>query len=108
GLAGVVLVLLLSQLWLHLAGSERRRAWLPSVSSAFDVSVVSFVLVLLALNDPVAALNSTVVWSCYLLAVFATALRHDLRVTLLAGSLALGQSALIWLGVVAMADGPLV
>jgi two-component system cell cycle response regulator len=108
GLAGVVLVLVLSHVWLRLAGSERRRSWLPAVSSAFDVSVVSLVLVLLAFINPVAALNSTVVWSCYLLAIFATALRHDLRVTLMAGALALLQSALVWLAVVATADGPLV
>lgn len=107
GLAGVVLVLVLSQVWLRLAGGERRRSWLPAVSAAFDVSVVSLVLVLLAFIDPVAALNSTVVWSCYLLAVFATALRHDLRVSLMAGSLAVLQSALIWLAVVTLAEGPL-
>src|SRR5690606_24279807 len=108
GLAGVVLELLLRHVWLRLAGRERRRSWLPAVSAAIDVSVVRLVLVLLACSYPTATRNSTMVWSCDRLAVLATALPHDVRVTLMAGALALLQSALIWLAVVATADGPLV
>lgn len=108
GLVGTLLVLLLSRLWLGLAQSKRRYPWLPMVSAGFDVSLVTLVLVLLGLQTPVAALNSVVVWCCYLLAIFATALRHDLRVTLFAGTLALAQSALLWLAVVWLATGPLV
>ena len=109
GLAGAVGVLLLSVAWLRLALRSRRLDWLPMFSSCFDVTLVSGVLVLLGLwSSPVATLNSTVVWSCYLLAIFATAMRHDLRVTLVAGLLALLQSALLWLWVVATADEPLV
>jgi diguanylate cyclase (GGDEF)-like protein len=78
------------------------------VSAAFDVSMVSLVLVLLARESPAAAVNSAVVWACYPLAVFATALRHDVRVTLVAGLLAAAQSALIWLWVSATATEPLV
>lgn len=109
GLAGAIGVTLFSGVWLRMALRKRRPAWLPMVSSAFDVSLVSFVLVLLGLlSSPVATLNSTVVWGCYFLAIFATALRQDLRVTLFAGTLALAQSALLWLAVVAFADDPLV
>ncbi|GGA67786.1 hypothetical protein GCM10011521_02380 [Arenimonas soli] len=109
GLAGATGVLLLSAAWLRLALRSRRLAWLPMFSSCFDVTLVTGVLALLGLSgQPVATLNSTVVWSCYLLAIFATAMRHDLRVTLAAGALALVQSSLLWLVVVATADGPLV
>lgn len=108
GLAGAGLVLMLSQLWLGLAQRKRRAASLPSWSAAFDVSMVTLVLAVLGLDEPTAALNSAVVWTCYPLAIFATALRHDLRVTLQAGALALAQSALLWLAVDLLADGPLV
>lgn len=109
GLAGAVGIALLSRVWLTLAQRQRRPAWLAMLTSAFDVTLVSLVLVLLAvLSTPVAALNSTVVWACYGLAIFATALRQDLRVTIATGVLALAQSALLWLAVLWLADGPLV
>ena len=86
GLAGAVGVLMFSVAWLRLALRSRRPPWLPMFSSCFDVTLVTGVLALLGLGGlPVATLNSTVVWSCYLLAIFATAMRHDLRVTLVAG-----------------------
>jgi len=108
GLVGAGLIMLFSQLWLSLALRRRRHRWLPPVSAAFDVSMVSLVLALLALETPAAALNSAVVWACYPLAIFATALRHDVRVTLLAGILALAQSALLWFVITAYAKAPLV
>jgi two-component system cell cycle response regulator len=108
GVVGAVLVLVTSRIWLGLALRKRRYRWLPAVSSVFDVSVVSFVLVLLALQDPTAALNSAVVWCCYPLAIFATALRHDLRVTLLGGAAAILQFALLWMVLALGAEGPLV
>ncbi len=107
GLLGVLLILLVSVLWLRLAQRARRYAWLPMVSAAFDVSMVTLVLVLLGLGSPVASLNSLVVWCCYLLAIFATALRHDVRVTVATGALAIGQFALLWLAVAALHEGPL-
>lgn len=108
GLVGALLVLGLSRFWLGLAQRKRRYPWLPMVSAGFDVSLVTLVLVLLGLQTPVASLNSVVVWCCYLLAIFATALRHDVRVTLFAGMFALAQSALLWLAVVWLAREPLV
>jgi two-component system cell cycle response regulator len=108
GLIGVSLAMLLSRLWLSLALRKRRHAWLPTVSAGFDVTMVTLVLALLSLETPVATLNSVVVWCCYPLAIFATALRHDLRVTLFAGLMALVQSALLWLLVTQMVSDPLV
>ena len=108
GLVGAGLIVLFSQLWLGMALRQRRYRWLPLVSAAFDVSMVSLVLLLLALETPAAALNSAVVWGCYPLAVFATALRHDVRVTLAIGALAVLQSGLLWLAIASASDGPLV
>ena len=108
GLVGAGLIVLFSQLWLSLALRKRRHRWLPMVSAAFDISMVSLVLVLLAVETPAAALNSAVVWACYPLAVFATALRHDVRVTVVTGLLAVVQSVVLWLLITSLSEGPLV
>src|SRR6185503_16381071 len=47
---GIGLVLILSQVWLSLARHRRRHRWLPFVSATFDVSLVTLVLWLLALD----------------------------------------------------------
>ncbi len=91
GVTGVGLALLLSQVWLSMSRRRRRYRWLPYLSAGFDVSIVSIVLLLLAFREPAAGLNSVVVWGCYPLAVLATALRNDLRVTLATGLLAIIQ-----------------
>jgi diguanylate cyclase (GGDEF)-like protein len=95
GIAGVGLAVLLSQVWLSIARHRRRYGWLPYVSAGFDVSVVTLVLVLLAFHEPSSGLNSVVVWGCYPLAVLATALRNDVRVTLFAGMLAAFEFMLV-------------
>jgi diguanylate cyclase (GGDEF)-like protein len=106
-LTGIGLVLILSQVWLGLARHRRRQRWLPFVSATFDVSLVSLVLWLLALDSPAAGLNSMVAWSCYSIAIIATVLRNDTRVTLLAGSLAVLQFVALSLWFLNVADGPL-
>lgn len=96
GFAGTGIGLLLAVLWLTLARQRRRFPWLPFVTSASDVSMETLVLVLLATQSPAASLNTLIVWSCYPLSIFATALRNDGRVTLFAGLLAIIQySALV-------------
>jgi len=108
GLSGVGLVLLLAQVWLNLARQHRRHRWLPFVSSAFDATLVTFVLLMLALRSPAAGLNSVVVWCFYLLAIFATSLRNDVRVTLSTGLLAIAQFLALSFFFQAHADAPLV
>jgi two-component system cell cycle response regulator len=107
GLTGVGLALLLSQVWLTMARQRRRYLWLPYLSAAFDVSVVSLVLLLLAFRTPAAGLNSVVVWCCYPLAVLATALRNDVRVTLACGLLAIVQFLGITFFFQAITQGPI-
>jgi diguanylate cyclase (GGDEF)-like protein len=105
-LIGIGLVLILSQVWLGLARHRRRHRWLPFVSASFDVSLVSLVLWLLALDAPAAGLNSMVAWSCYSLAIVATVLRNDTRVTLLAGSLAVLQFTALSVWFLNFSDAP--
>jgi two-component system cell cycle response regulator len=107
GLSGVGLALVLSASWLSLAQTRRRHRWLPWLSAAFDVSVVSFVLWLLALRDPAAGLNSVVVFCAYPLVVLATALRTDVRVTLASGLLATVQFIALSSWFMAGAEAPL-
>jgi diguanylate cyclase (GGDEF)-like protein len=106
-LTGIGLVLILSQVWLGLARHRRRHRWLPFVSAAFDVSLVSLVLWLLALESPAAGLNSMVAWSCYSIAIIATVLRNDTRVTLLAGSLAVLQFTALSVWYLVVSGAPL-
>lgn len=91
GLSGVLAAIALAHLWLALARQRRRHRWLPAVTSGFDVSMVTLVLLLLYREDPAAALNSLVVWSIYPLAIYVSTLRNDARVTLFAGGLAMLQ-----------------
>ena len=108
GFTGVGLAMLLSQVWLTLARRRRRYRWLPYVSASFDVTVVSMVLLLLAFRLPAAGLNSVVVWCFYPLVVLATALRNDVRVTLLAGALAMLQFGALSAWFIMTATVPLV
>ncbi|MEO7478083.1 MAG: hypothetical protein ABIT64_02495, partial [Lysobacteraceae bacterium] len=106
GLIGTGLGLLLAWIWLVLAKQRRRFAWLSFATSASDVSMETLVIVLIAITQsPAASLNTVIVWSCYLLSIFITALRNDGRVTLFAGLLAMTQYGLLVLWVFAQA-GP--
>ena len=94
GLAGLglaVFVNLMAQVWLALARRPRRHAWLPYATSAYDISMTTLVLALLATREPSAALNSIVVWNFYMLSIAVTALRNDGRLALGSGALAILQ-----------------
>lgn len=106
GFIAVLLMLMLSLLWLHLSRQRVRQDWLPAVSAGFDVSAVSLVLLMMALNSPGAGLNSVVVWSCYLLAILATALRNQVRITVYTGLLAAVQFLLLSGYFLMSAEGP--
>ncbi len=105
GFVGTSLGLMLALVWLALAKQKRRYRWLSFVTSASDVSMETLVLVLIATQSPAASVNTLIVWSCYPLSIFTTALRNDGRVTLFAGLLAITQYGLLVLWVFAQA-GP--
>lgn len=92
-LGAVVLANAMALLWLVLA--RRRRAWLPYATSAWDISLVSVAIAVLASREPAAVLQGAVAWSVYLVVIGSTALRADGRLTLFAGGLALAQYALL-------------
>ncbi|MCD9027500.1 GGDEF domain-containing protein [Luteimonas sp. BDR2-5] len=100
GLALAVFVNLMAQVWLALARRPRRHPWLSYATSAYDISMTTLVLALLATREPAAALNSVVVWNFYMLAIAVTALRNDGRLALGSGALAIlqygGLALAIW------------
>ena len=106
GLGGAVFVNVFAQVWLQLARRRRRYRWLSFATVAFDVTATTAVLIVLAFAHLPAALNSMVVWGCYLLAIVLTALRGDGRTTLFAGALAVLQYGAIIAAVFAFADSP--
>lgn len=95
GLVGAVVANVMAQLWLALAQRPRRFAWLPYATGSYDVTATTGVLVLLAMRDPAAGLNSMVVWSFYLFSIAMTALRNDGRLTFYIGALSLCQYGLL-------------
>ncbi len=87
--------------WL-LVRTGRRPAWLGTLCTAFDVSLVSTALLIYVLtHQPLVATNSRVVFEAYFLAIAVTCLRYDVRLCLLAGILAVAQ----YLSVVVLATG---
>jgi diguanylate cyclase (GGDEF)-like protein len=71
---------------------EYNPPWLSFATTSFDVSLVSAGLVLfIALNEPLTAVNSKVVFEGYFLAIGGAGLRYDKRVCIVAGLLACGE-----------------
>lgn len=75
------------------------RPWLGFVTSALDVTLVSAGLATYGLlGEPHTAVNSKVVFEVYFLAIGATCLRHDRRVCVVTGALAVAQylAVVVW------------
>ncbi|GAB3728985.1 hypothetical protein GCM10028862_06970 [Luteimonas pelagia] len=106
GLAAVVVLNVVAHAWLALARRPRRHAWLPFVTSAWDVTVGTAVLGILAAGSIPAGLNSVLVFSGYLVAISVGALRSDGRVALFTGALAIVQYAGLVLVAFAMSETP--
>ncbi len=76
----------------------RWHPWVSFASSAFDVSMVSAALTsFLIVASPMVALNSTVTFEMYFLAIVATSLRYDARICLVIGLLTLAEFGALWL-----------
>lgn len=103
GLGAAIFINLMAQVWLALARDLRRHRWLPHVTSIYDVTVTSCVLAILAWYDPVAGMNSAVVWCFYVIAIVLTGLRSDGRLTLYIGALAILQYALLVAAILVLA-----
>lgn len=101
GLGSALLGLAFAALFLGLARRVHPPPWLGMVTSQFDVAAISagslgFVLA----GNPLTATNSLVHYSIYFLALSATGLRYDPRISLAAGAAALAQHGAIalWVG----------
>jgi diguanylate cyclase (GGDEF)-like protein len=75
-----------------LVARDRREPWLPMMTSMFDVSLISFALLVYAfIGDPHQVVNSKITFDTYFIALAGTCLRFDKRVALLAGLMAMVQ-----------------
>jgi two-component system cell cycle response regulator len=82
--------------YLWLLGRAVYRPWFGMLTSLVDVTLVSAALMAFVLmREPVTATNSRLIFDFYFLAIAATALRYDARVTLAAGVLAMAQYAAV-------------
>ena len=105
-LGAAVLMNAFALVWLALSRRPRRYRWLSLATSAFDVTAVSLVLLVLTLEELPAGLNSLIAWSGYLLAIVLTSLRSDGRITVATGALALLQYGLLVLFAMTFASSP--
>jgi diguanylate cyclase (GGDEF)-like protein len=71
--------------------------WVSFASSAFDVSMITLALItFLVVASPLNAVNSTVTFEMYFLAVIATSLRYDARICIVIGMLAIAEYGGLW------------
>ncbi len=98
GLGAAILSTIVSGAVLLLVRRGSYRRWIGFVTSAYDVTIVSLLLTaLLALGKVDLAAASPVVFPVYLVALTATCLRYDPRVSVVTGLLAAAQySAVVW------------
>ena len=92
GFAGTAGAMLLAVGILMLLRREHYRPWFGIVTSVYDVSCISAVLVtFMLIGRPQIAINSRVIFEIYLLALSATGLRYDWRTPLVAGAVAVAE-----------------
>lgn len=99
GLGVTLVAVLIALLAYQVVREGHRRPWLPLATSLMDVTLVSTALVGFSLiGDPHQAVNSKVTFETYFLAIAATCLRYDIRVSVIAG----GVAILEYIGVIAL------
>ena len=105
GLSVILVAFLLAVVAYIVVRRERRESWLPLSTSVLDVSLVTAALLGFSLlGDPHQAVNSKVAFECYFLAIGATCLRYDMRLSVIAGLVAMLQYILVVLWVVLFHD----
>ena len=95
--AGVIAVALLFATEMHAAvRRDPREPWIGPISTTADITLITLALAtFIVFGEPLTATNSMVVFGVYYLAIMATALRHDPRLAMLAGALAVTQYATV-------------
>ncbi len=90
GLAVILVAFLLALTAYFVVRLERREPWLPLGTSLLDVTLVTSALLGFSLlGDPHQAVNSKVAFETYFLAIGATCLRYDMRLSVIAGVVAM-------------------
>lgn len=98
GFAVTVFAALVSVALWWMLRDGRWRPWVGFASSAFDVTMVSAALTsFLLVASPMVALNSTVTFEMYFLAIVATSLRYDARICLVIGVLTVAEFGALWI-----------
>ncbi|HEV8150513.1 MAG TPA: GGDEF domain-containing protein [Gemmatimonadales bacterium] len=101
GLGVIIWAILIAAIAYALVHRELRKPWLPMVTSLIDVSLVTAALIGFSLlGDPHQAVNSKVAFETYFLAIGATCLRYDLRLSVIAGLAAILEYSAVVLWVV--------
>lgn len=99
GLGVTLFAVLIALLAYQVVQQGHRQPWLPLATSLMDVTLVSSGLIGFSLiGDPHQAVNSKVTFEAYFLAIAATCLRYDVRVSVIAG----GVAILEYIGVIAL------
>ena len=99
GLGVTLLAVLIALLAYRVVRQGHRQPWLPLATSLMDVTLVSTALVGFSfIGDPHQAVNSKVTFETYFLAIGATCLRYDIRVSVIAG----GVAILEYIGIIAL------
>ncbi len=99
GLEVTLAAVLIAVVAYFLVQRELRRPWLPLATSLMDVTLVTSALIGFGLiGDPHQAVNSKVTFENYFLALGATCLRYDVRVSVAAGAAAMLEytGVLLW------------
>ena len=90
GLGVTLFAVLIALVAYQVVRQGHRQPWLPLATSLMDVTLVSSALIGFSLiGDPHQAVNSKVTFETYFLAIAATCLRYDVRVSVIAGGVAI-------------------
>ncbi|NVJ66084.1 MAG: GGDEF domain-containing protein [Gammaproteobacteria bacterium] len=91
-----VTVVIIAALSYWFISAQTKTTYIGWILTGLDISVVTLVLLLIALySNPIVATNSLVIWQVYGLVIFTTTLRLNLNITVFAGLLSVIQYTIL-------------
>lgn len=104
-LRGTTIAIAVSAIFVWLAGRDRHIPGISFLTTGFDITLITAVLFFFAYGgSPLVATNSTLVWACYLIFILVSTIRFDIRVSLVAGILAVGEYVVLLLYIAHFGD----
>lgn len=95
---GTTIAIVVSIIFVWLAGRDRRIPGISFITTGFDITLITAILFFFAHGGrPMVATNSALVWACYLIFILVSTIRFDIRVSLVAGILAVGEYVVLLL-----------